>query len=101
MISLGYYLRIIAAMWMREAPEGSALPARRTAPALAGGSSELDAAEAAEVESALAARRSGRAGWEVEALAVLCGAATVVLGILPSPLFDLARDAGHSISGLF
>jgi NADH-quinone oxidoreductase subunit N len=101
MISLAYYLRIISVMWMREAPESEMLPARRV-PALAGGSSELDGdadeATPGPAEPVVAPRRSG---WEVEALAVLCGAATVVLGILPSPLFDVARDAASAFTGIF
>jgi NADH-quinone oxidoreductase subunit N len=54
MISLGYYLPVIAAMWMREAPAGAgrgsatgpagpAGPTPGALPALAGGSPELDA----------------------------------------------------------
>ena len=47
MISLGYYLPVIAAMWMRDAPRASRAGPRRGAgpgglPALAGGSPELD-----------------------------------------------------------
>jgi hypothetical protein len=38
-----------------------------------------------------------RAGWEVLALAAVAGIATIVLGIVPSPLFDLARD----VAGVF
>jgi hypothetical protein len=33
-------------------------------------------------------------------VAVLAAAATVVFGIMPSPLFDLCRDAGTSISSM-
>ena len=47
MISLAYYLPVIAAMWMRDAPGPAPLPAPRPEgpgglPAVAGGSSELD-----------------------------------------------------------
>jgi NADH-quinone oxidoreductase subunit N len=51
MISLGYYLPVIAAMWMREAPTGEArsgprapapAPSAGALPALAGGSPEID-----------------------------------------------------------
>jgi len=115
MISLAYYLRVIAAMWMREAPEPSTLPARRV-PAMAGGSPELDDAPQDErgdgvhagAVSATAAQLdpdSGpgglRAGWEVYGVGIVCGAATIVFGILPGPLFDLARDAASSFTGLF
>ena len=41
--------------------------------------------------------------FEIEtwAVALLAGAATLFFGIVPSPLFDLAVDAGHSFTGLF
>ena len=83
MISLAYYLRVIAVMWMGgfeiELPGG-----RRVRP-VGGWSPEADA----------------RAQPEVVAVAVLCGAATIVFGLYPDPLFDLARDVGSSLSNLF
>jgi NADH-quinone oxidoreductase subunit N len=105
MISLGYYLPVIAAMWMREAPasEPSAtapslagltpapagsLPAGGL-PAIAGGSPELDEP----------GRTSGRHP-EVAFVAILAGAATLFFGIVPQPLFDLVRHAGAGL-GLF
>jgi NADH-quinone oxidoreductase subunit N len=85
MISLAYYLRVIAAMWMAEAPTpGTVLAAGR--PAMAGGSPEADAPRV-EPET-----------WFV---ALLFGGATLFFGIVPSPLFDLAVDAGRSFSHLF
>ena len=105
MISLGYYLRLIAAMWMREAPAvarlGGALRASARPPVLSGGSQEADGSGAhalSDLEPDVA--RPDAAGWEVEALAVLAGAATIVLGILPTPLFDLVRASGRALSGL-
>jgi NADH-quinone oxidoreductase subunit N len=94
MISLGYYLPVIAAMWMRsadaeEAPPGAALPGGR--PVLAGGSSELDA------ESA---RGRMRAQPEALLVAVAAGAATIFFGVIPEPLFDLVRQAGGVLGGL-
>jgi NADH-quinone oxidoreductase subunit N len=86
MVSLAYYLKVIAAMWMAEAPAaGTALQASGR-PAMAGGSPEADAPRF-EPET-----------WFV---ALLFGAATLFFGILPSPLFDLAVDAGRSLSQLF
>ncbi|MDQ3934960.1 MAG: NADH-quinone oxidoreductase subunit N [Actinomycetota bacterium] len=85
MISLVYYLRVIATMWMGPveidipAPGGS----RRVRP-VAGWSPEADA----------------RAQPEVTFVAILCAAATVALGIVPGPLFDVARDVGTSLSAL-
>jgi NADH-quinone oxidoreductase subunit N len=82
MISLAYYLRVIAVMWMGgveiELPGG-----RRVRP-VSGWSPEADA----------------RAQPEVTGVAVLCAAATIVFGIVPSPLFDLARDVGSSFAHL-
>jgi len=100
MISLGYYLPVIAAMWMRESPAGESRaertpppasapsPAGGPLPALAGGSPELD------VEPT-----SGLQG-EVALVAVLAGAATIFFGIIPQPLFDLVHQAG-GVLGLF
>ncbi len=80
MISLAYYLRVVAAIWMR--------PARAPQPALAGGSVDLPAEELAP---------SRTAGIETRVVAVLFGAATLFFGIWPAPLFDLARDAGSAL----
>jgi len=41
-----------------------------------------------------------RAQPEVAAVAILAAAATIVFGIVPSPLFDLARDVGTSFTAL-
>ncbi|HEV8151803.1 MAG TPA: NADH-quinone oxidoreductase subunit N [Solirubrobacteraceae bacterium] len=86
MISLGYYLRVVAAMWMQE-PAVVPVRADTGLPALAGGSVEADAAGV-------------RSNWEVYAVAAVFGAATLVLGIVPSPLFDLAVDAGAALGNL-
>ena len=86
MISLAYYLRVIAAMWMRPSAEeeGAAAlaPPPGEQPALAGASEEASGL---------------RAQGEVVFVAVLFGAATFVLGIVPSPLFNLVRDAGAAV----
>jgi len=37
---------------------------------------------------------------EVTGVAILCAAATIFFGIVPSPLFDLARDVATSFSHL-
>jgi NADH-quinone oxidoreductase subunit N len=83
MVSLAYYLRVIAAVWMQERPAGDTLPA------LAGGAPEASPAGPA----------SGRGGAIAvpTAIAVLAGAATIVFGILPGPLLDLASDAGAAL----
>jgi NADH-quinone oxidoreductase subunit N len=84
MVSLVYYLRVVAAVWMRPGAE----PVRAT-PVMAGGSAE-------------AGRFAGRvagAPVEVAAIAVVAGAAVVAFGIVPSPLLDLASDAARAIFG--
>ncbi|MEP6954941.1 MAG: NADH-quinone oxidoreductase subunit N [Solirubrobacteraceae bacterium] len=87
MISLVYYLKVIAAMWMQAAPvtgSAAAVSASRR-PALAGGSAEATSP------------RADLGSWIV---AAVFGAATLVLGIVPSPLFHLAKDAGAALIGL-
>jgi NADH-quinone oxidoreductase subunit N len=100
MISLGYYLPVIAAMWMREAPAGEAglnepprpsggpVPPAEGLPALAGGSPELD-------------ERSSGLQPEVLFVAILAAVATIFFGIIPQPLFDLVHHAGGALGGLF
>jgi NADH-quinone oxidoreductase subunit N len=84
MISLAYYFRVIAAMWMRDVPEpGPPVPATR--PAIAG------------AEQAAGTTRYP----EVAFIAVVAGAASIVLGIVPGPLFHLVGHAGKAIGGLF
>jgi NADH-quinone oxidoreductase subunit N len=83
-VSLVYYLRVIAVMWMgRYEVELPGLPRRRVKP-VAGWSPEADA----------------RAQPEVAIVAILFAAATIVIGIWPDPLFDAARDVGTSLSNL-
>ena len=87
MISLVYYLRVIAVMWM--SPVRLQFPGRppgasREVKPVAGWSPEADA----------------RRQPEVVLVTVLMAAATVFFGIVPSPLFNLAHDVGSSISGL-
>jgi NADH-quinone oxidoreductase subunit N len=123
MISLGYYLPVIAAMWMREAPEGAGagapgsssspasgpLPSGVGLPALAGGSPELDAElgpdgptpAGASTQTEPLTPRSTRPQPEVVFVAVLAGAVTVFFGIIPQPLFNLVAHAGGALSGLF
>jgi len=106
MLSLGYYLPVIAAMWMREAPAdvpsgaqpaaGAAhpdfAPANGSLPAIAGGSQELDT-ETAPVHPV-------GTQPEVALVAILAGAATLFFGIIPQPLFNLVRHVGSGL-GLF
>ncbi len=109
MISLGYYLPVIATMWMSSAA-AAATPQAQAAgavPAIAGGSQELDGEpeEPNEPEepsleggdlaavSVVDAKRQP----ELTFVAVLAGAATVALGIVPQPLFNLVHGVGSAL----
>ncbi|MEZ5076112.1 MAG: NADH-quinone oxidoreductase subunit N [Solirubrobacterales bacterium] len=81
MISLAYYLPVVAAMWMRG--EGSS-PAG--APAIAGASPEADPVDPE------ASRR-----WYLVGPALLATVATVFFGVIPQPLVEFAERAGSSL----
>ncbi len=112
MLSLGYYLRVVAAMWMRGAaavPAGAPAAAAPFAP-IAGGSPEADDRAAdphfgSPLEQAPAQQpeppEPARPRPELAGVALLFGAAIVFFGVFPSPLFSLAAHAGQAISGLF
>jgi len=94
MISLAYYLKVIAAMWMREAPAGAAaVAATGPRPALAGAS--------AEAQIAAPTGHTRRGTCELTVMAVLFGGATLAAGIVPQPLLDFAAKAGEALPGLF
>lgn len=111
MISLGYYLPVVAAMWMREAPAGLGRgdagrspasapgPSGGPLPALAGGSPELDAGDelASAAGSDMPAPQVRHTQPEILAVAILAGAATIFFGIIPQPLFELVHGAGAAL----
>ena len=80
MISLAYYLRVVAAMWMR--PEGSAT----ATPAIAGASPEADPIDP----------EAGRRIY-ILAPALLAAAAVVFFGVIPQPLVEFAEHAGAAL----
>ncbi|MEJ7798682.1 MAG: NADH-quinone oxidoreductase subunit N [Solirubrobacteraceae bacterium] len=85
MISLAYYLKVVAAIWMTPEVQDVSEPAPAAPgaePLLAGGSEEATGM---------------RAQGEVVAVAVVFGVLTIVLGVVPSPLFDVVRDAGAAL----
>jgi NADH-quinone oxidoreductase subunit N len=90
MISLGYYLPVIAAMWMRESAAGEAHATTGPLPALAGGSAELE-------QELLSSGPAPRRQPEVALVALLAGAATIFFGIVPQPLFNLVHGAGAAL----
>jgi NADH-quinone oxidoreductase subunit N len=83
-ISMAYYLRVVATMWMgRVELELPSVPRRRVKP-VSGWSPEADL----------------RAQPEVAAIALAFAVLTILFGLWPDPLFDAAREMGTSISGL-
>jgi len=84
-ISLGYYLRVIAVMWLGAVEIDLAGPMRRRVARVGGWSPEADAIRQPEVLF----------------VAVVTAAATIFFGIFPNPLFDAAREVGSSLSHLF
>lgn len=77
-MSLVYYLRVIATMWMGADATASSVASGDTV--LAGAAPEADVSKHPELV----------------AVAVLAAAASVVFGVWPGPLLDLARDAAVS-----
>jgi NADH-quinone oxidoreductase subunit N len=81
MISLAYYLRVVAAMWMR--PEAEAASGT---PAIAGASPEADPVDP----------EAGKR-WYLVGPALFAAAATVFFGVIPQPLVEFAERAGASL----
>ncbi len=94
-VSLAYYLRVIAAIWSR-AEESSAAPRMTPGgqPVMVGGAPELPPGDGA-------ASASGGAHPFALGVAAVCLVGTIAFGLYPQPLFDLAQDAGRSLTGLF
>jgi NADH-quinone oxidoreductase subunit N len=95
MISLGYYLKVIATMWMGEPETADAVAAQPAVaaspvvpPIMAGGSQEADALV-------------DRAQPEVLLVAWVATAAVLFFGVIPGPLLSLAGKAGASMVGIF
>jgi NADH-quinone oxidoreductase subunit N len=100
MISLGYYLRVVAALWMRPSvaapiPVPASGGSGELAP-IAGGSFEAD-----EWEEGPGAAGASFAYPEVVFVAIGFAAAVIFFGIFPTPLFHLATHAANAIGGLF
>jgi len=87
MISLVYYLRVVAAVWMAPEPEASPADEIDTAglpPAIAGAAVD----EFSDDESH---RR-----WYLVLPALVGAAATIFFGVIPQPLVEFAQ---HAVSG--
>ena len=96
MISLAYYLRVIAAVWM--SPKPKALPA------MAGASPEADGTDApvlgknGQAGVALDGTPSGGRCALVIGVLAICAVGIVGFGVYPDPLVDFTRHAGEAIS---
>jgi NADH-quinone oxidoreductase subunit N len=110
MISLGYYLRVIATIWMRaESPSpGPGLLGRLapfSLPAMGGGSPEANEPGGSPVTTTGGSVARGSAlslpSAEVAFVAIVFAAATVGFGVFPSIVFHLADHAGRAFTGLF
>jgi len=84
MISLAYYLRVVAIMWMDRIEITLPTTPPRTVKPVRGWSPEADPG----------------ATPEITAVALIAAAATIFLGIFPSPLFDVVKDVGTSLASL-
>ena len=87
LISLWYYLKVIATMWLGpiEVSVRAAGGRIRRVARVGGWSPEAQ----------------GRAQPEVLVVAVVAAAAVIFFGIIPSPLFDVAKDVGTALQSVF
>jgi NADH-quinone oxidoreductase subunit N len=92
MVSLAYYLRVIAYVWMQpaEAPEPDA---PGPLPAMAGGSPETDGVRGQRGQTP-----DGRRCKVIIGFTVLATAATVFFGVVPAPLTNFAESAGEALA---
>jgi NADH-quinone oxidoreductase subunit N len=97
MISLAYYLRVVAAVWMRPAAEPVA-PEATGMPAMAGGSPEADPPPASGDAATADAPPPGTRCPAILVPAAAMAAATIFFGIIPSPLVDWAANAGQALA---
>jgi NADH-quinone oxidoreductase subunit N len=86
MVSLAYYMRVIAAMWMRPAPTAM--------PAIAGAATD----EEHHASRALLTDSLHESGGLLTVPALVCAAATVAFGVAPDPLINFAHHAATSLT---
>jgi NADH-quinone oxidoreductase subunit N len=101
MISLGYYLRVIAALWMSPADD-EAGATDRTPSDTAGAAAGIDTAAlppriaGAQADPFDDPRADHR--WYLIAPAVIAAAVALFFGIIPQPLVEFAHHAGDALS---
>ena len=81
MISLAYYLRVVAAMWMRPGDEAGRRTRRSPAPP--------------PRPTRSTPRPAAASTWSAPALLAAAGA--VFFGVIPQPLVEFAEHAGASL----
>ena len=90
MISLGYYLRVVATLWMSPAEDSesaeSAIDTAALPPQIAGAAVDPFTDQQAD-------RR-----WYLVAPALIAAAACLFFGIIPQPLVEFAQHAGNALS---
>jgi NADH-quinone oxidoreductase subunit N len=104
MVSLAYYLRVLAAVWIgSESPE----PKPGALPAIAGaaplspiGGHEPGAADVTFPKPPPTGPLGASRCRLVVGAGVICAAATIVFGVWPDPLVDWATNAGNSLGAL-
>jgi NADH-quinone oxidoreductase subunit N len=99
LISLGYYLPVIATMWMGSSRAAATPPTPAAIPAIAGGSPELDDDPDGPTSNVAATDASTAKPLQLELafVAVLAAAATIFFGIVPQPLFNLVHGVGSAL----
>ena len=104
MISLGYYLRVVATIWMSGGVPATAQVEPVLAP-IAGGWRPRPTTSRALAPSSDGSAFSTAVRTmphpEVALVAVVFAAASIFFGIFPSPLFNLAAHAGNALTGIF
>ncbi|MGI8429491.1 MAG: NADH-quinone oxidoreductase subunit N [Solirubrobacteraceae bacterium] len=110
MISLGYYLKVVATIWMSPAEQPAYGRGALVFAPIAGGAPEADpegspalgaeGSRAVEAEGPPAAEVRARPHTEIAFVALLFAGASIFFGIFPSPLFHLAAHAGRAITGI-
>jgi NADH-quinone oxidoreductase subunit N len=96
MISLAYYLRVVAAVWMRAAAEPLGPAPAAGMPAMAGGSPEADPPD--DPPGATLSAPPGTRCLAILIPAAALAAATIFFGVIPSPLVDWASNAGQALA---
>jgi NADH-quinone oxidoreductase subunit N len=107
-VSLAYYLRVVAAVWLGgedRTAAGRTTPAGQ--PIMAGGAPDHDDVHAVvtreELGTAVATADEpsiSRSHPLAVGIGAVCAVATVFFGIYPQPLFDVAQDVGRALTGL-